>query len=316
MSKQSSTHDPAHAIVVRFFFLLALFAACFYGNACQQPAPAPAPSAPGAQVPTADEPLYAGHSITDSAGEITNRKAHYDTLLRLFNDPFQGKDELGPAHKRIGHYGIDISHYQREIQWKQVAADSIPHPIRFVFVKATQGKSMVDARFSHNWEQAQQHKFRIGAYHFYKYKDDPLEQAANYIRTVPLSKGHLLPIIDVELDCSTCTAPGIPTNLMIANLKKYVAAIEQHYKVKPIIYTYQGFYHQYLRGHFPDHYYWMALYRNQPPEGWAEQTQKPATTEPKIALWQFTDSGKVPGITGTVDMSFLGGKYEKEVLIR
>ena len=103
---------------------------------------------------------------------------------------------------------------------------------------------------------------------------------------------------------------------MIANLKKYVAAIEQHYKVKPIIYTYQGFYHQYLRGHFPDHYYWMALYRNQPPEGWAEQTQKPATTEPKIALWQFTDSGKVPGITGTVDMSFLGGKYEKEVLIR
>lgn len=290
-----------------------LILASLLWTACKHDQKTP-PTAPP-QPPEAEPEFFAGHSITDSAGEIADRKAHYQTLLPP-NDPFRGKDELGPAHKRVGHYGIDISHYQRDIQWAQVMADSVPHPIRFVFIKATQGKAMVDSRFKQNWEQAQKHNFRIGAYHFYRYKDDPLEQAANYIRNVPLTAGHLLPIIDVELDCKGCTTPGIPTDQMIANLKKYVAAIEQHYKVKPIIYTYQGFYHAYLRNHFPDYYYWMALYSHKPPQGWVVPDNKTALQEPKIALWQFTDSGQVPGITGAVDMSFLLGAFEGSVIMK
>lgn len=110
--------------------------------------------------------------------------------------------------------------------------------------------------------------------------------------------------------------PGIPTDLMISNLKKYVAAIEAHYKVKPIIYTYEGFFRDYLQGHFPDHYYWMALYSNKPPIGWVVPDKKTVLKDPMIALWQFTDSGKVPGITGSVDMSFLVGQLENQVLIQ
>ncbi len=282
--------------------------------ACQSDRKAPQP--PVSAAPESEPEFFAGHSIVDSAGEITDRKAHYDTLRHLLNDPFYGKDDLGPAHKRIGHYGIDVSHYQRDIQWATLVKDSIPHPIRFVFIKATQGKSMVDAHFKQNWDNAQKHQLRIDAYHFYRYKDDPLEQAANYIRNVPLTKGHLLPIIDVELDCTGCTAPEIPAEQMIANLKKYVDAIEQHYKVKPIIYTYEGFYRTYLQGHFPEHYYWMALYSNRPPKGWVVPDKKTVLTEPKIALWQFTDSGKIPGITGSVDMSFLIGQFESNIMMK
>lgn len=292
---------------------LLLFTLLFWSS-CRKKEPAAPASA--SQTPPAEEVLYAGHSIADSVDEITDRTAHYNAMMQLPGDPFNSKDVWGPARKRKGHYGIDVSHYQKDIQWSKVAADSIPHPVNFVFIKATQGKDMVDAHFKQNWDDAQAHKFRIGAYHFYKYKDDPLEQAANYIRTVPLSKGHLRPIIDVELDCSTCTEPGIPTPQMITNLKKYLTALEEHYKVKPIIYTYQGFYHTYLKNHFPDHLYWMALYRNQPPEGWVEQAKGKSVTEPKIALWQFTDSGKIPGITGAVDMSFLLGAYEEQVLMK
>lgn len=275
-----------------------------------------APEVPVATAPEPEPEMYAGHSITDSTGEVADRKEHYNAILTAINDPFAGKDELGPGHKRAGHYGIDISHYQKDVQWEEVTRDSLPHPIRFVFVKATQGKAMVDARFKQNWDNAQKHKFRVGAYHFYRYKDDPMEQAANYIRNVPLSKGNLLPIIDVELDCPGCTTPGIPTDQMIANLKKYVAAIESHYKVKPIIYTYQGFYHSYLQGHFPDYFYWMALYSNKPPMGWTVPDKKMVLKEPRIALWQFTDSGKVPGITGSVDMSFMIGQHENNLLIQ
>jgi len=267
---------------------------------------------------TPPEPeFFAGHSLRDSTGEIADRKVHYDSLLVMLNDPFAGKDELGPAHKRIGHYGIDVSHYQRDIDWPKVLVDSVPHPIKFVMIKATQGKSMVDSHFKENWASAKKHGFRIGAYHFYRYKDDPLEQAANYIRQVTLAKGDILPIIDVELDCAKCTQPEIPTAQMIADLKKFIGAIEQHYKVKPIIYTYQGFYHTYLSGHFTDHYFWMALYSSKPPKGWVTPlSNAPAAADPRIALWQFTDSGKVPGITGTVDMNFLIGQFENNILIQ
>ncbi len=280
-------------------------------TSCKQKTPEPPPAQP-----EPEPELHAGHSITDSTGEIADHKAHYDTLLKLIKDPFAGRNDLGPGHKRLGHYGIDVSHYQKDIQWEQLVKDSVPHPIRFVIVKATQGKTMVDSKFNHNWDSALKHKLQIGAYHFYRYKDDPLEQAANYIRNVPITKGQLLPIVDVELDCKGCTTPGIPTDQMIANLKKYIAAIEAHYKVKPIIYTYQGFYRTYLQGHFPDYYYWMALYSNKPPLGWVSSGNSDALKEPKIALWQFTDSGKVPGIAGSVDMSFLIGKLEDKILIQ
>ena len=91
-------HLPTRAST-RFLLFSLLCAACSYWNACKQNDKAPPAQPPAAQAPQEEEVLYAGHSITDSVGEIADRKAHYDTLLQLLNDPFRGKDELGPAHR-------------------------------------------------------------------------------------------------------------------------------------------------------------------------------------------------------------------------
>ena len=69
-------------------------------------------------------------------------------------------------------YGIDISHYQKEIQWDslRVLTDgsgrtirSKSHakdirPVSFVFIKATEGSSMKDKHFKMHWKSAKKMK--------------------------------------------------------------------------------------------------------------------------------------------------------------
>src|ERR1044072_487523 len=49
-------------------------------------------------------------------------------------------------------FGIDVSHYQGDIDWRVVAA----HKIFFVYIKATQGDQKFDANFAKNWTGAAQ----------------------------------------------------------------------------------------------------------------------------------------------------------------
>jgi lysozyme len=58
--------------------------------------------------------------------------------------------------------GIDISHYQMEIDWPAVAASGI----QFAFIKATEGTSYVDPMFATNAAAARAAGILIGAYHF------------------------------------------------------------------------------------------------------------------------------------------------------
>ena len=51
--------------------------------------------------------------------------------------------------------GIDISHYQQDIDWERVRNASIQgSPVRFVFIKATEGTDKFDPNFNLNFYQA------------------------------------------------------------------------------------------------------------------------------------------------------------------
>ena len=67
-------------------------------------------------------------------------------------------------------YGIDISHYQENIQWdslmvlcdgagrtvrSKITAKDIK-PVSFVFIKATEGNSMKDEKFKEHWKEAEE----------------------------------------------------------------------------------------------------------------------------------------------------------------
>ena len=64
-------------------------------------------------------------------------------------------------------HGIDISHYQGDIDWGQLTQSRLTDfPIEFVFMKATEGGDHGDDTFARNFSEAGKHGFIRGAYHF------------------------------------------------------------------------------------------------------------------------------------------------------
>ncbi|MEM9175097.1 MAG: GH25 family lysozyme, partial [Myxococcota bacterium] len=53
---------------------------------------------------------------------------------------------VDPSRESHPIRGIDVSHHQGRIDWRQVGAAGI----RFAFIKSTEGESLQDPRFAHN----------------------------------------------------------------------------------------------------------------------------------------------------------------------
>jgi lysozyme len=191
--------------------------------------------------------------------------------------------------------GIDVSEYQGKISWSYVDTLEQKYPLHYVFIRATVGKDRKDREFERNWLGAKENKMIRGAYHYYRPNENSLEQAELFIKTVTLEKGDLPPVLDIE---------KLPKNQSVANLKlglkRWLQAVESHYGVKPIIYTGERYYDDFLKEEFSDYLFWIAnynFYREEIGEDWL--------------FWQFTEKAAVPGIKGKVDVNIYNGDFQQ-----
>ncbi|MBG6187794.1 glycoside hydrolase family 25 protein [Flavobacterium sp. CAN_S2] len=191
--------------------------------------------------------------------------------------------------------GIDVSEYQGKISWSYVDTLEQKYPLHYVFIRATVGKDRKDRKFERNWLGAKENKMIRGAYHYYRPNENSLEQAELFIKTVTLEKGDLPPVLDIE---------KLPKNQSVANLKlglkRWLQAVESHYGVKPIIYTGERYYDDFLKEEFSDYLFWIAnynFYREEIGEDWL--------------FWQFTEKASVPGIKGKVDVNIYNGDLQQ-----
>ena len=193
-------------------------------------------------------------------------------------------------------HGIDISHYQGEIDWEELRdkgkiKDS---PIRFIMIKATEGSTQIDPMFKSNFHQSREHGFTRGAYHFWSNKSSGREQAEHFIRNVKLAEGDLPPVLDVENKPKAQTKEEFQESVLT-----WLRLVEQRYKVKPIIYTYYKFKMEYLEDSvFNEYPYWIAHY-------YVDKVEYKGEWK----FWQHTDCGKLPGIKGYVDFNIYNGSY-------
>ena len=202
-----------------------------------------------------------------------------------------------PAGYRV--HGIDISHYQGEINWKMLARTRQGQfPVHFVFMKATEGGDYPDDKFVANFDSAWAHGFVRGAYHFYNPKTDANKQADFFINSVKLEPGDLPPVLDIE-------KKGKDIKKLQADLKVWLRRVEAHYGVKPIIYASYKFKTRYLNDSvFNTYPYWIAHY-------YVDSVRY----EGDWKFWQHTDVGTLPGIEEKVDLNvFNGGKSELDAL--
>jgi lysozyme len=194
------------------------------------------------------------------------------------------------AHKDLT-FGFDVSQFQGDINWEEI--DSVEHkfPLQFVLIRATAGNDKQDTRFNDNWAAAKKQHFIRGAYHYYRPNENSLEQAENFIKTVKLYKGDLPPVLDIE---------KLPENQSIdslkVGLKRWLKRIDEHYKVRPIIYTGEKYYTDFLKEDFPEYTFWVANYNffvENIKDDWL--------------FWQFTEKARIKGIEERVDLNIYNG---------
>ena len=124
--------------------------------------------------------------------------------------------------------GIDISHYQNNIKWEKLRNASLNNdPVRFIIIKATEGKDLYDDDFNDNFFQAQQNDFIRGAYHFFVPGVDAEAQAKFYLHQVHLVPGDLPPVLDIEKIGKLTKAQ------LQKDVKTWLDIVENKYGVKP-----------------------------------------------------------------------------------
>lgn len=85
----------------------------------------------------------------------------------------------------------------------------------------------------------------------------------------------------------------------------WVEAVENVLLRRPIIYTYASFWNSTLAGsrRFDDYFLWIADYGNRP------SPRLPAGRT-GYEMWQFSQTGLVPGIIGNVDLDRFSGSLD------
>lgn len=215
-------------------------------------------------------------------------------ILLLLTASWIAWDIYDPRRHIIGYsvYGIDVSKWQPKIDWMRAKRDGLT----FVFIKATEGVDLVDPKYQEYTHESMQAGFIQGVYHYYLPRQNPIAQAKHFCQTVKLSEGNLPPVIDLE-EMVGKDREGFEKNLQI-----FIDSVEIHFKVQPILYASRNYYVAFLKEKFSQYPLWIANYQKRPEDS-TEDIGK------EWLFWQFSNTGRVKGIEGNVDLNVFSGSY-------
>lgn len=217
-------------------------------------------------------------------------------------------------------YGLDVSEYQGDILWYNVRVD--PKPVSFVWTRATMGVERVDKNFSKNWDGIGFHispipyvkynesaRFR-GAYHYFHSKSGGVDQAQHFCSTV-LKQDNIKQSDVFALDAEY-KDPYVPLDVYIQRVSYFIHWFKTKGELKSHkLYLYSGLFfmrsvllpnlsHDTIKSVIP----WVARYTNDAPyivDKEVMQIIKGHNWDSGVALWQYTDKGRVDGINSPVD---------------
>jgi lysozyme len=195
--------------------------------------------------------------------------------------------------------GIDVSKFQGDIDWQAAARAGV----RFAFIKATEGGDHLDERFHAHWQGAGAAGVLRGAYHFMFWCRPAHEQAAWFKSHVPRDAHALPPVLDLEWNAHSKTCPKrLAPEVARKKIDLMLREMEAHTGKRPIIYTDIVFHRDVLVGHYPQHKFWLRSVAAEPHEKYESRSW---------TFWQFTSTGRVPGIRGPVDRNVFVGSFDQ-----
>lgn len=188
--------------------------------------------------------------------------------------------------------GIDVSKYQGQINWAQVAASGI----KFAFIKVGSTYSGIDPTFDYNMRQAQANGIKTGVY-IYSYATNA-EQAAMeaqlVIQWLSAYQVSMPVVLDIEDKChKNLSAAEINT---IINTFCCLVDAAGYY---PMVYSYKNFFQTKIGATPWDK--WVAQFADSLDYG-------------SCAFWQNSSKGSVSGIAGNVDLDYQYKDYSKLII--
>jgi len=191
--------------------------------------------------------------------------------------------------------GIDVSYYQGAIDWEQVKASGI----EFAMIRlgyrgyGQEGKLVEDKLYRQNIQGALDAGLKVGVYFFSQAitVEEALEEADYVLERL---EGYALSM-PVVYDWEYISAEARTANMDRRTLTDcYIAFCE---KIEAAGYTPMPYFNTYQSRNLMNLCelerwpFWLALYSSR------------MTFPYRIEMWQYTDSGKVPGIEGNVDIN-------------
>jgi GH25 family lysozyme M1 (1,4-beta-N-acetylmuramidase) len=194
--------------------------------------------------------------------------------------------------------GIDVASFQHPngaaINWASVRGSGV----RFAFVKATEGTSYTNPYFAADYRDTLSAGIDVGAYHYARPAlpiSTATSQANYFVANAGTARGlgHIAPVLDLE------ATGGLTGTQLRAWALTYLQRIETLTGLAPTLYTYRAFWTDDMDNTtaFTKYPLWFAIYNGAStpgalPGGW-----------PGWRFWQHTSDGRVPGISGTVDLN-------------
>ena len=188
--------------------------------------------------------------------------------------------------------GIDVSKWQGEINWEKVAQNN---KIKFAYCRSTCIKLVcldTDESYTRNIENLKKYpQIKKGSYHFLSPYISGKKQAEYFIEHSVFAKGDLMPVLDIEKSHKLSEAR------LIKVINDFIFEFREKTGLDLIIYSNISFYNDHLKNKFPNNKLWLANYRNND-----SKIKKTNWT-----MWQYTETGKMPGINAYVDINIFNG---------
>jgi lysozyme len=200
--------------------------------------------------------------------------------------------------------GIDVSVYQGDIDWPQVAAAGY----RYAIARVSHSTTTLDTKFAQNWAGIASVGMVRGVYQYFQPTHDTVAQAEVVCEAVGLlGPGDLPAVIDVEVP-----NPGIGQSEYADVVRTWIDHVEACTGKPPMIYTGKYYWEPYLgTDEFADHPLWHAAYPAacQPPSSPPSCGVCPNIPDQwsTWTFWQYTDKNTIPGISGNVDTNVFNG---------
>ena len=231
-------------------------------------------------------------SSDDNGGAVMERTRTSNIVG--FGRPAYSEDIPVPPTNNYA-YGVDVSKYQGEIDWKVVKASGIS----FACLRAIQGNTnrQIDPTFERNLAGCIENGIDYSCYIYaYAQTHDRARYEADLV--INLLGDRKIPI---WYDLEDNSLIGLGKDAIEGVVMSFIGECrDAGFDVG--IYCNKTWYNDYISQYLKDKFsFWIARYGKN--TGQLDEKYKP--TGKNIIAWQYTSKGKVPGIAGDVDLDVL-----------